>query len=167
LTNLEQGNAIELQELPHTICPDAHQASGMLMVKTNLVDECVDDPGDSWVMSLGTANPQPKVHVLELSLPEHMPAESSANCAFLNLVQDLKGFGAKQCLTGPWEWRVPGSAPKSQSFSITRKLLGAEPVYPRLAKSGEKHIGFLLPLAEFGGVEKVAYNLARVLRNRG
>jgi glycosyltransferase involved in cell wall biosynthesis len=167
LTQSKQPDAIQVEEIPHTISQDAHQASGLLMVKAGLLDECLDDPGDSWVMSLKTSNPQPKVHVVKLSLPDHEPIDTSASAAFLELIRILKGFGATQCSTGPWEWRVPGCAPKSHSFYITRKILGAEPVYPRLPNPGERHIGFLLPIAEFGGVEKVAYNLAKVLKVRG
>ncbi len=137
------------------------------MVRTGLLDSCLDDPLDKWVMSLKSSRPQPKTHVVELALPHQELFEFSANAAFLDLFQQMREFGAKQCLSGSWQWRVPSCGSKVHSFQISRKLLEATPVYPRLPNPGERQIGFVLPIAEFGGVEKVAYNLAKFLRHRG
>ena len=163
----QQPDAIELREIPQTLRAHAHEVAGVLMVRTDLLDECLDDPADSWVMSLASASPQPETHLVELALPQQELVEFSANAAFLDLVRQMRDFGARQCLGGVWEWRVPSCGPKSRLFHVPRTVLGGSPVYPRLPKPGERQIGFLLPIAEFGGVEKAAYNLARVLRNRG
>jgi glycosyltransferase involved in cell wall biosynthesis len=167
LTRSKQPDAIQIKEVPHPIDREAHRASGILMVKANLIDECLEHSDDNWETSLTSSNPQSKIHVVELSLAGYEPSEASAGVAFLELIRDLKRFGADQCTSGRWEWRVPGTLPRSHSFDITRRILGAEPVYPRVPNPGERHIGFVLPIAEFGGVEKVAYNLAGLLKDRG
>ncbi len=46
-------------------------------------------------------------------------------------------------------------------------MLNAAPVYPRLPQDSRKRIGLVVPLAEFGGVEKTAYNLAAVMQQNG
>jgi glycosyltransferase involved in cell wall biosynthesis len=65
-----------------------------------------------------------------------------------------------------WNWRSELSS-KRELFRVSRKLLNASPVYPRVSQDHRKRIGFVVPLAEFGGVEKTAYNLAAVMRNHG
>ncbi len=48
-----------------------------------------------------------------------------------------------------------------RSAGITRAL------YPRVPARGERHVGYLLPVASFGGVEKVAYCVADALKAHG
>jgi glycosyltransferase involved in cell wall biosynthesis len=160
-------DSIEILDVAETARPHAHEAAGILMVKTALLDKCLDDPLDNWVMSLSSSHPQPKTHVVEVALPDQGLFEFSANAAFLELFQELRRFGARLCLGASWEWRISWGRPKPDSFQIARKMLDASPLYPRLSKAGQRQIGFLLPIAEFGGVEKTAYNLARVLRDKG
>ena len=47
-----------------------------------------------------------------------------------------------------------------------RKAFQEATVFPRLG-DGRRHVGFILPIVEFGGVEKVALQMARGLRSHG
>src|ERR1700730_3055311 len=48
---------IEVIEVGYGEDGDAHLCADLVMVRTDLLDECLDDPGDSWVMSLATVFP--------------------------------------------------------------------------------------------------------------
>ena len=52
-------------------------------------------------------------------------------------------------------------------YALARQSTGLnKPLYPRIP-DGRRHIGYLLPVASFGGVEKVAYSVARELKKHG
>lgn len=65
-----------------------------------------------------------------------------------------------------WDWRLPDMRLRPDDHEILREAFGGAPVFPRIA-DGQKHIGLVLPMVEFGGVEKVALNIARALRRAG
>lgn len=147
---------------------DAHLYADLVMVRTELLDECLDDPGDSWIMSLATAFPQPQISAFRLLLPQTGGYEGGrANSVLLELFQCMRKFRSTIWLGRSWNWRQSHLSPRGELFRVGRKLLNGSPVYPRVAQDRTKRIGFVVPLAEFGGVEKVAYNLACVTRKNG
>ncbi len=119
-------------------------------------------------MSLETRYPQPKICAFRLLLPkaEGYPA-GRANSALLQLFQRMRKSQSAICRGQSWNWRQSHLSPRQELFKVSRKILNAAPVYPRLCRDRKRRIGFIVPLAEFGGVEKTAYNLARVLRDHG
>jgi glycosyltransferase involved in cell wall biosynthesis len=78
----------------------------------------------------------------------------------------MRKFQSTICRNQAWNWRSQ-LPPKRELFRVTRRTLNAAPVYPRVSQDHRKRVGFVVPLAEFGGVEKTAYNLAAVMRNHG
>jgi glycosyltransferase involved in cell wall biosynthesis len=162
-----QGDRIEVTELSDTQEGNAHHCAGLVMVSAELLDECLDDPGDSWIMSLGTSFPQPQICAYQLSLPNlEGRSPGRANTDLLELFQEMRKFHSTVLRGQPWNWRSHLS-PKEELFRVSRKMLNAAPVYPRVSRDRNKHMGFVVPIAEFGGVEKTAYNLAAVMRNHG
>ena len=115
-----------------------------------------------------TSLPQPKIAAFRLLLPGLGDASPGrANFALLQLFKEMRRFQSTLCRGQSWHWRPSPLSPKHELFKVTRKILNASPVYPRVRPDRRKHIGFIVPLAEFGGVEKTAYNLARVMRDNG
>jgi glycosyltransferase involved in cell wall biosynthesis len=163
-----ENDRMEVAEIADAAEGTAFHSAGLVMVKAELLDECLDDPEDSWIMSLDTPFPQPKICAFELSLPspEGFPA-GRANSGLLQFFQRMRQFQSTICRGQSWNWRQSHLPPKGELFKISRKILNAAPVYPRLSRDRKKRIGFIVPLAEFGGVEKTAYNLARVMRDHG
>ena len=162
-----EGDRIEVAEIANAGDGGAHHSAGLAMVKAELFDECLDDPLDNWIMSLETSFPQPQISAYQLSLPTaegHCPG--SANSALLELFQRMRTFQSAVYRGQSWNWRSELS-PKWELFRVSRRLLNASPVYPRVARTRRKSVGFVIPLAEFGGVEKTAYNLATVMRAHG
>jgi glycosyltransferase involved in cell wall biosynthesis len=164
-----ENDRIEIQDISEEAPGDAHHSAALAMVRTDLLDECLNDPADSWIKSLGTATPQPKICVLQLSLPvadEDLPS-GRANSGLLDLFHQMREFQSTICREPSWGWRQSHVTPRAALFRVSRDKLNADPVYPRVRQDQKKQIGFVVPLAEFGGVEKVAYNLATVARKNG
>ena len=162
-----RGDRIEVAEIADAADGDAHHSAGLVMVKAELFDECLDDPLDSWIMSLATPFPQPNISAYRVSLPDpQADSPGRANSDLLELFQRMRTFQSTVWRGQAWNWRSELS-PRRELFRVSRKLLNASPVYPRVARARSKSIGFVVPLAEFGGVEKTAYNLAGVMRDHG
>jgi glycosyltransferase involved in cell wall biosynthesis len=166
---MPDADRIEVVEIGDGEEGDAHLCADLVMIRTELLDECLDDPGDSWIMSLATAFPQPQISAFRLLLPQTGCYEGGrANSALLELFQCMRKFRSTIWHGQSWNWRESHTSPKGELFRVSRKLLNASPVYPRVTQDRHtKRIGFVVPLAEFGGVEKVAYNLARITRKNG
>jgi glycosyltransferase involved in cell wall biosynthesis len=160
---------IEVTEIADTEEGDAHHSAGLVMVGAETLDECLDDPADSWIRSLGTSLPQPKIGAFQVALPnlEENAVSGRANSGLLQLFQGMRKFQSTIWRGQPWNWRQSHLSAKTELFRVSRKILNAAPVYPRVSQDHRKRIGFVVPLAEFGGVEKTAYNLATVMRHRG
>ncbi|MFZ6763411.1 glycosyltransferase [Pseudoroseomonas sp. WGS1072] len=67
----------------------------------------------------------------------------------------------------PADWRAEWRRPRAQALEAYPELAGCGPPLPYLAPEDGRDIAFLLPLFAFGGVEKVVFNYAAVLRRRG
>jgi len=66
-----------------------------------------------------------------------------------------------------WTWRPPQMPPRDEYAMILRDYLGTEALMPRLPVPGRQEIGVVVPIAAFGGADKVAYAMARNLRQSG
>ena len=102
----DQPDTIQVLNVSEATRPLSHKTAGLLMVTASLLDKCLDDPLDDWVMSLKSSHPQPKAHVVGLALPGEKLFEFSVNAAFLDLFVELRKFAARQFCGRPWEWRV-------------------------------------------------------------
>jgi glycosyltransferase involved in cell wall biosynthesis len=163
-----ENDRMEVLEIADPDNGDFHHSVGLAMTRSELLDDCLDDPADSWIMSLGTSFPQPKIRAFRLLLPTlDGYAPGRANSALLELFQEMRRYRSTICRGQSWNWRQLHLSPKGELFKVSRRILNAAPVYPRLSHDGRKRIGFVVPLAEFGGVEKTAYNLAEVMQKNG
>jgi glycosyltransferase involved in cell wall biosynthesis len=129
------------------------------------------DARTDWIDSLTRTNPDPPITALELSLPkasEIMTQLQRPSVVFdtLSLVHRMRASQWRDAARRAWTHRVGGVHLRGREHTIPRRRFGGAPVLPRLP-DGRRHIGFLLPLVEFGGVEKVAQQMARGLREHG
>ncbi|MBN9672254.1 glycosyltransferase [Roseibium aggregatum] len=142
------------------------------MCSLGIVQQCVADKSDDWVRSLQGDNPAPKVAEIVIRGPFSADdiqgtALSSTN-SLLATLGALRDSGYKHDPDERWIWRSAYLPDRSRYFELLRQTAGAGPLMPRLAKEGGAlRIGLLLPIASFGGVEKVAYAMARVLKQAG
>lgn len=66
-----------------------------------------------------------------------------------------------------WTWRPPQMPARDEYALALRRYLEAETVMPRLPVPGRMDIGIAVPIAAFGGADKVSYAMARELRRAG
>ncbi|SMO97826.1 glycosyltransferase [Paracoccus laeviglucosivorans] len=74
----------------------------------------------------------------------------------------------RSALAQRWEWREQGGAiDRATSVSIPRRVNAGGIVFPLLKQPGQRDIGFVLPIFDFGGVEKVVASMAREFQQNG
>lgn len=67
-----------------------------------------------------------------------------------------------------WEWREQGGAvERASSVQIPRRISGGGVVFPLLKQPGLRDMAFVLPIFDFGGVEKVVASMAREMAQHG
>jgi glycosyltransferase involved in cell wall biosynthesis len=152
--------------------PLGNKLSGW-MTTSDVAAACAEDRTDDWARTL--RNPVPTPTVVELvirapfSLAETQSAQLSPTNALLATIGALRDSGYR--IPGgaqKWVWRQPYLPNRSRYYDLLRDVSGTHAIMPRLpAQAGKLRVGMLLPVASFGGVEKVAYAMARVLANAG
>jgi glycosyltransferase involved in cell wall biosynthesis len=142
------------------------------MCSLNMLQQCVEDKSDDWVRSLKGSNPAPKIAEIIIRGPfsadEMQGTALSSTNILLATLGALRESGYKSEPGKRWIWRSAYFPNRSQYHELLRRTVGAAPIMPRLSKEGGPlRVGLLLPIATFGGVEKVAYAAARVLKKAG
>ncbi len=67
-----------------------------------------------------------------------------------------------------WEWREQGGAvDRGTAVQIPRKVSDGGVVFPLLKSPRQRDVAFVLPIFDFGGVEKVVASMARELAQNG
>jgi glycosyltransferase involved in cell wall biosynthesis len=143
------------------------------MASQHIVTACVDDKSDDWVRTLRNPVPSPSVVELVIKAPftlaETQNALLSPTNALLATLGALRDSGFRnQREPQKWNWRQPYLPTRTRYFELLRTAVNSAAIMPRLAGPEKKlRVGMLLPVASFGGVEKVAFAMARVLKARG
>ncbi|MCB2050391.1 MAG: glycosyltransferase family 4 protein, partial [Novosphingobium sp.] len=92
------------------------------------------------------------------------PRAPSGQELFRSFILQLARSRFNAALEQRWEWRDRGGAvDRSSAVSIPRKICGGGVVFPLLKQPGKRDIAFVLPIFNFGGVEKVVASMAREL----
>ncbi len=140
--------------------------------KFEVLSRHLGDPDSSWIDNCVTPQTTPNVvEALELRVSPTLPLleslrRPSAFFDFLGTALKLRSSRWREASRSAWDRRSSGIPFRSNEHLIVRKYCDNSVVFPRVNDCG-RHIGFLLPLAEYGGVEKVAVQVARALRDLG
>lgn len=140
---------------------------------SELFKACIEDISDEWIGSIRGKRPSPDTIELVVRGPfKAIDLDRTVLSASNSLLSTLAAFrdsSYRRAFHTRWTWRGGYFPPVKNHYRLLREALGANPVMPRVTAEGAKkpRIGFLLPIASFGGVEKVAYAMARVLARQG
>lgn len=141
------------------------------MCGPEILRACVDDVSDDWIRTLRSAKPSPKTAEIIIRGPfgsEIRSASLSATNTLLAAIGALRDSGYAGGDSKRWAWRVEILPKRSKYHELLSHTAGASPLMPRLTSAdGPVRVGFLLPIASFGGVEKVAYAVAAELNRLG
>lgn len=142
----------------------------LIMTNVNVIDRCLSDSQEEWIHSLVAPRPLPQVAQLQLTMPSSAEAEIPLGGCAYNLLSTFRSlrYGLSELEQSVWDWHLNYLPPRSQMLEDARLALDCSPVYPRVAEEqAVLQVGFILSILEFGGVEKVALNLAQVFHEAG
>jgi glycosyltransferase involved in cell wall biosynthesis len=165
----EDETAYQIRQGKPAPYPSVGETDCLVMTKIDIMDSCLRDSSDDWIQSLLTSNPAPNIFKLQVILPQktQLPAMGGALYHLLSTFKFLRRHLNKQDLDRPWDWHGNYLPFRSRMFEDARLALDCGAIYPRSTASETKNIGFILSILEFGGVEKVALNLAKVFYEDG
>ncbi|AJG15108.1 glycosyltransferase [Pseudomonas plecoglossicida] len=148
-----------------------HLEASIVMLSPACYREILLDGGTQWINTITSDNSLPRITNLELDLPkdstrEHQSIPKTATYHLLTQIHTLRSSIYSSAVMQPWEWREEGIPERARAHVATRQQFNGHPTYPKIT-SNSKHVGFILPLVEFGGVEKVTLNIARSMLRRG
>ncbi|WP_378944785.1 glycosyltransferase [Paracoccus sp. R86501] len=145
--------------------------AAILMVRPGVMTEIVRDSSINW--AAGVAARPCAVPTLSIGyqlnyqfFPDGQTPYQAAAHDFVALCSQFRASPMRGSLDMNWDWRRPDIPWRSRTHEITRIPTLANAAYPRVSAKA-KDVGFVLPLVEFGGVERVALNTARAMKRAG
>ncbi|MEM9276244.1 MAG: glycosyltransferase [Cyanobacteria bacterium P01_F01_bin.143] len=144
--------------------------SHLIMTTVEGMDRSLFNDQDNLILNLVSFDPLPKAMVLEVSLPESVMPQMHSGEALSKLIaifRSLRGNLLPETTDNSLNWHDDYLPDRSRMFKDLRSALDCATVYPKLTNKGEKQIGFILSIVEFGGVENVALNIAQAFKEAG
>jgi len=134
-----------------------------------LLQNCILDRSRDWVRSLADAQPSPKVidvvvrvPVKEAFLARYTLPLPLSILATIDLADELD---LKLEPQPRWSWRTAYYPVARQRQQLLEQHLSAERLTPMIRKRNRRQIGIALPIAAYGGVERVAFAVAAAIRD--
>lgn len=145
--------------------------AAMLMVRPGLFSDIMRDSSIAWASGVAARPCAVPTTLLRLQLPEALFSNgeelySAAAHDFVAVAARYQASPNRDALAYSWDWRDAGIPWRARSHEISRMATKADASYPKVLTSG-RDIGFVLPLVEFGGVERVALNVAKAMKSSG
>lgn len=141
----------------------------MLMMPTAIFMATLRDGAPDWLDSLAGPEPAMPVAITKITLGDpaarHVRAGDSG--FLLSLLNLLRHSNYRAAALAGWDWRCSHLRARRDSFESLRAAICENAAGYPIARTDRRNIGFLLPIAAFGGVEKVAYNVAETLKSQG
>jgi glycosyltransferase involved in cell wall biosynthesis len=144
----------------------------LIVGQTGIIREASSDPNPAWIGTIRGDSPQPKVIQIRCIFPNYLADGLNAAIAtpvidhLLVTVADLGSRLRSRSDLGS-EWREDARKLRAQAREAFTLKTQCGPVFPHVEKAGIRQVGFILPLLEFGGVEKVVLNYAKVFKQNG
>lgn len=147
------------------------QTSPMILANSQILEAAALDPSSDWLDSIEADQPGPNLGMIRVTLPASfgqnawVPERHAAQLLLSTVA--LWRTSLQRHSSQPLDWREDARRYRTtmtENYGMLAKL-GA--VLPYLSPAEQRDIGFVLPLFEFGGVEKVVLNYARVMKEEG
>jgi glycosyltransferase involved in cell wall biosynthesis len=147
---------------------------GWAMRRTLFMD-CVGDDSPDWVRSLKRRAPAPRVAELIVEGPFDVRAiaypNRDATEALIGMIEQARVSDSRAQIgkgkVRRWNWREPYFPNQHERLRLLRHRLRTGILNPHRYREDRPQIGVALPIASFGGVEKVAFALASQLAEAG
>tara|TARA_Y100000034_G_C6800375_1_gene358995 strand:+ start:184 stop:972 length:789 start_codon:yes stop_codon:yes gene_type:complete len=135
----------------------------------NLIKDVLLDSSLDWLKSLpGSNEPLISSQSIDAHLGGVFKNAKTSISDVVSIICELQDEELKESLKTNFDWRLPPHDKNTYPLYVTKKLTQLEHI-PVIAhnKTSSKNIGFALPVASFGGVERVAYNVAEEFKSSG
>ena len=144
------------------------QRACMVICTAKIARELCLDANDHWLRSLLTDDPWPTLRRVNIRVPDQVArSQPLAMHKFVELFGALRDSPYGSSAQGPrWESRAPIMPDRDKYYRQLCAFFDVQDLVCRL-RTDRCEIGFVMPIAAYGGAEKVAYALARTLRERG
>jgi glycosyltransferase involved in cell wall biosynthesis len=161
------GAEMGLRHKPAPILGATARDAPVLFARTALLGEAAKDPSPNWVRSIVSESPGPLLAQIELTLPDSLRLELLP--AAQPMLEEIDGMRERMLTrsTLPTEWRPEWRRSRLTAHEAYDELTGCRAILPHLGPGDGRDIGFVLPLFEFGGVERVVFNYAAAMRRMG
>jgi glycosyltransferase involved in cell wall biosynthesis len=144
--------------------------SEVVALGRDLVCSSIHSPDTTWIEGLVSPPEEMKVSIKTLTMPRGAGlasfAKGGATFALLLAVRSWRGSPYRAASTRSWIWRELSVPPPHNLYYNVRAEFGDTVPYPYPSEPS-RNIGFIMPIATFGGVERVAYNLAQQFARAG
>lgn len=153
--------------------PEARKRRGsLLFLRTRVFLDCATDSSLDWAHRELHATTSSALAQIGLRMPIENASLRSAHLHHadqmcLDYLRDLR-----EEAKGRLQWPSTGERPRSlpavaDRYKDARALAKASPLFPARKPAGRRRAVFAVPIASYGGVEQVAYAMAREFRNNG
>ena len=140
------------------------ERSDLLAISRRLLAEVIKDPDTRWIERQLRGADRLRMAHIELSVPGWRQVRERwsdvSNVVLFLIIGHLRASPYFESSNRTWVWRdtsIP--RPFDLYVDIRNAFEGAIPLSP--PRTQRRNIGFVLKIAAFGGVERVAFNLAR------
>jgi glycosyltransferase involved in cell wall biosynthesis len=144
--------------------------SDVLAIRLDTLRAVIREADTSWIEGLLSPGESKGVSTETLALPHTagLSAEPKGTVAlaFLVKIRSWRASRYRFAASRNWIWRDLSVPALDALYLKVQEAFGGEVVYPS-ASPATRNIGFILPIASFGGVERVAYNLAQQFCSAG
>lgn len=162
-------DALTVEKIDTVTNLDMGEDEHLIMTNVDIMDQCLLHQHSDWLFSLICSNTLPKLSQIKIKLPlssKHLLPLAGCVDNLFDTFKDLRNGTVED--EPSWDWHHSYLPYRTLMYKDARQALGCSPIYPRLKQENQpKQIGFLLSILEFGGVEKVALNLAKVFQEAG
>ena len=144
--------------------------AAMAAMPTSLARPVLEDSSEDWIDQIGSNNPPQKLSHRALLLDAELVNFTLARpvMALSALFTELRRSRWRKACDVAWSWRGRWEPFRTEIALRSRNAAQTGVLRPAIPRSdGVLSVCFLLPFAEFGGVETVAFNVAVELRKRG
>lgn len=141
----------------------------VIMLSTELLTACLGDASAQWSRDVRDGDAESSIDYTfvrrcGIAPPTDVPRDVLTD--FVALVEELGPAFRRMPRIDLARGKIP-CRPNGNSADITRRLHGCGPIFPHLAGRAALHLGFVVPVCQFGGAERGTMNLAREARRHG
>lgn len=170
LENVPSERSVEHEIHPSGAYPE--RPADLVFISSALAREVIQNNALDWLASLTTAPVWPTSATLRVRFPFRGGLSRRSfvtpEQALVNFINAVATSPLKHSASTRWTWRPMKLPARAELYKSLRTEVNGAPVLPLgHSRTNKRTLALLVPIASFGGAEKVAFAAARELRAMG